>query len=185
MHRLPEKPVHLFLLYFSAFVMVTALNYVAISDQYKAAWVYYSTPVDVPGRVMIGAFKAIWVKFFLPFFAVLSTFVLYVWGPGVIIDVILAVVNVTLFVSGMARINIMHLPFSIIEQTKQSAGKVLKSMLAMAVLSIMGFGHFFCTQFHLGWLKIVFLILSSIMLWLVWSSYAATSWAKIVRSESD
>ena len=182
-HHLPDHPVHLFLLYFSSFVMISASSYMAMSDQYKAAWVYYAAPVAVPGKIMIGAFKALWVKFFLPFFLVLSIFVMYVWGPGSIWDIILALVNATLFVGAMARINLKHLPFSIIEQTKQGAGRVLKSLLSMCFIGILGFGHYMCI--HLLWLKLLFLVLSCILLWLVWTSYAETSWENMIKGEEQ
>ena len=182
-HHLPDQPVHLFLLYFSSFVMISASSYLAMSDQYKAAWVYYAAPVAVPGKIMIGAFKALWVKFFLPFFLVLSLFVMYVWGPSSISDIILALVNATLFVGAMARINLKHLPFSIIEQTKQGAGRVLKSLLSMCFIGILGFGHYMCI--HLLWLKLLFLVLSCILLWLVWTSYAETSWENMIKGEEQ
>ncbi len=182
-HQLPDRPVHLFLLYFSSFVMISASAYLAMSEQYKAAWVYYAAPVAVPGKIMIGAFKALWVKFFLPFFLALAVFVVYVWGPSAIWDVILALVNATVFVGAMARINLKHLPFSIIEQTKQGAGRVLKSMLSMAFISILGFGHYMCV--HLLWLKLLFLLLSCILLWLVWTSYAETTWEHMIKGEEQ
>ena len=175
--------MHLMLMYMSSFVMITALNYLTMSDQYKAAWVYYSTPIEKPGRIMIGAFKAIWVKFFLPFFILISIFVVYTWGVQTIWDVMLAFVNVTLFVSIIARISFRHLPFSIIEQMKQSGSRILKSFLAMLIPVTFGFGHYFAL--HLLWLKILFLVLSSILLWLVWDSYANTSWANVLKSERE
>ena len=183
MSKLPDTSKHLFLLYFSSFVMVSALSYITMSDQYKAAWVYHATPVMVPGRIMIGAFKAMWVKFFLPFYILLAAFVLYIWGLPAILDVLLAVINVTMFICAIARINMRHLPFSIIEQTKQSGGRILKSMGAMFILGPLGAGHYFCV--HLLWLKLLFIALSSVLLWLIWTSYANTTWASLVRSENE
>ena len=183
--HISEKPVHLFILYYSSFVMINALNYLAMSDQYKAAWVYYSAPVAAPGRIMVGAFKAIWVKFFMPFYIVLSIFILYVWGATAIWDIVLAMVNVTLFVCCMARVTMRHLPFSIMEQTKQGGSRIMKSMLAMFIPAVLGFGHYFCIISHLLWLKFIFLGLSSIFLWLVWTSYAETSWANMIKGEIE
>jgi len=181
--NLPSKPSHLFLLYFSSFTMVSSLNFVAMSDQYKAAWIYYAAPVAVPGRVMVGAFKAMWVKFFLPFYILLATFVLYIWGVPAIWDVVLAVVNVTMFMAIVARVNIRHLPFSIIEQTKQGAGRVLKSMFTMLLIAVLGVGHYFSV--HMLWLKLIFLGLSCILLWLVFTSYAETSWENMIKGEVE
>jgi hypothetical protein len=177
--HLAENPRHLLLLYMSSFVMISALNYLTTSDQYKASWVYFSTPVQTPGNIMIGAFKAVLVKYFLPFFVLISIFILYVWGAAAVWDIILALVNVILFVSCMARVSYRRLPFSTAEEMKQGGGRILKSFIAMAIPATLGFGHYFAL--HLLWLKLVFLVLSSILLWLVWSSYAETSWSDTLK----
>lgn len=182
-HHLGETPLQLLLLYMSSFVMITALTYMTMSDQYKASWVYYSTPVAIPGKIMLGAFKAIWVKYFMPFFIVLSGFILYVWGVNVLWDILLAFVNVTLFVSCMARVSHRQLPFSMMEQMKQGGARILKSFIIMIVPAALGFGHYF--SLNLLWLKLIFLVLSSILLWLVWDSYANTSWANVMKEQED
>ncbi len=182
-NNLSTGHMHLFLLYMSSFVMITALNYLTLSDQYKAAWVYYSTPVETPGRIMIGGLKALYVKYFLPFYIVISVFVMYVWGPKAIWDILLALINVTLFISCIARINFRHLPFSMMEQMKQRGARIMKSFLVMLIPSFLGFGHFFA--FGLLWLKLLFMVLSAIALWLVWDSYANTSWENVIKSELD
>ena len=181
--HLSENPRHLLLLYMSSFVMISALNYLTMSDQYKAAWVYYSTPVKTPGNIMIGAFKAVLVKYFLPFFILISIFILYVWGASAVWDIILALVNVILFVSCMARVSYRQLPFSTAEQMKQGGGRILKSFIAMAIPATLGFGHYFAL--HLLWLKLVFLVLSCILLWLVWSSYAETTWSNVLKEADE
>jgi ABC-2 type transport system permease protein len=181
--HLKEGSRYLFLLYTSSFVMISALTYLTMSDQYKAAWIYYATPVEKPGKIMIGAFKALWVKYFLPFFIFLSVFVLYIWGAPAIWDIVLAMVNVTLFVSCMARISYRHLPFSLKEQAKQSGNRLLKSFLVMIIPASLGFGHYFAM--NLLWLKLIFLALSSILLWLVWDSYANTTWEQMIKTESE
>ncbi len=183
MLHLADRPKHLFLLYTSSFVMITALSYLTMSDQYKAAWVYYATPVRVPGKIMIGAFKAIWIKYFLPFFLLIATFVLYVWGLRVISDVVLALVNVTLFVSCIARLSHRQLPFSTMEQMKDRGGRILKSFLVMLIPFTLGIGHYF--SLNLLWLKMLFLVLSAILLWLVADSYGNTSWENMLQSEIE
>lgn len=182
-NNLSYRPRHLLLLYMSAFVMISALNYLTMSDQYKAAWVYYAAPVQKPGRIMIGAFKAIWVKYFLPFFIFLSVFILYVWGLPAVMDILLALVNVSLFVSCMARISYRHLPFSMAEQMKQGGSRIIKSFIVMIVPTVLGFGHFFAL--HLLWLKLIFMVLSAILMWLVWDSYSNTSWDNMIKGEAE
>ena len=181
--HLADKPKFLILLYMSSFVMVSALTYLTMSDQYKAAWVYYSTPVATPGKVMAGALKAIWIKYFLPFFIAISVFTLYIWGTDTIADILLALVNVTLLISCIARVSFRHLPFSIMEQMKQGGGRIIKSFIVMSIPLSLGLAHYFAL--HMLWLKLLFLALSAIMLWLVVDSYANTSWENVTRAESE
>ena len=129
---------------------------------------------------MLGAFKALWVKYMLPFFIGVSLFVIYIWGPAAIWDILLGLVNVSFFGIFMARFGIRSLPFSILEQGKQSGGKILKSFFSMILPMLLGFGHYFAID--LLWLKLVFLGLSSILLWLVADSYANTTWDDIATT---
>ncbi len=133
----------LLLLYMSSIVIVNSMNFLVISDQYKAAWVFYSSPAAVPGKIMVGAVKALWVKYFLPFFIFLASFTLYIWGPIVLPDVFLALVNVTLVAACMARLSFRHLPFSMMEQAKQKGGKVIRALFSMLIPFALGFGHYF------------------------------------------
>ncbi|MCB0697613.1 MAG: hypothetical protein KDC07_09630, partial [Chitinophagaceae bacterium] len=207
--ELPQHNTFVILLYLSFFVISQALTYVTMSDQYKAAWIYYAAPVERPGEIILGAFKAIWVKFFLPFMLAIGLFVVVIWGPATIPDILLATINITLFSAAIIRINHRMLPFSKKEQVKDSGIKgifrVLGTILFIGVLglthgAVVGIGN------HAGKgklfdlsgmlspsmltilsfsLKIVFLILSSIFLWLILDSIKNTSWASIKKEDAD
>ncbi len=181
--HLAESSRYFLLLYMSSYVLIISMNYLIMSDQYKAAWVYYSAPLAVPGKVMIGGLKALWVKFFLPFFIVLSVFSLSVWGPHILSDIFLTLVNVTLLSVCMARISYRQLPFSMMEQQKQKSGRVFRSIATMFIPFMLGGGHYLARE--VWWLKLVFLVLSSILLWLLWDSYANTSWENISKEEAN
>lgn len=179
--RMAETKAHLFLLYITSFVILNAVNYMNMTDQYKAAWVYYSSPLPVPGKLMGGAFKAMWFKFYFPFMVFVSAFVLYVWGTDVIIDIILATVNVTIYVLILMYINNRYLPFSMPEHIKSNAGKTIFRMIfAMLFMGTMGAAHYFLPFI---WLKILLLILASIFMWLIWDSYINTNWDKVKMAE--
>lgn len=181
--NLPERNVFLVLLYMSAFVMAQAINYVTTSDQYKAAWIYYASPVEKPGKVMDGAFKAVWVKYFLPYFLIISAFVISVWGLGKILDIVVAMVNVTLFIAVIIRFSYRAFPFSMMEQISNSGTKILRAFVTLIIPAGLGFGHYMAIEFHLWWLEIIFLILSTILLWLIWDSYSNTTWEDLKREE--
>ena len=179
--QLATTSKHLLLLYMSSYVLINGMNYLVISDSFKAAWVYYSSPAPRPGKIMVGALKAMWVKYFLPFFILLSIFTFWIWGSAVIMDVLLALVNVTLMAVCIARVSFRQLPFSMKDMAKQKGGKIIRSMLTMFIPFTLGFTHYFAMEFW--WLKTLFLILSSIFLWLVWDSYASTTWENVIQEE--
>jgi hypothetical protein len=177
--QLPETKSHLLLLYMSAFALLNGMHYVLRSDQYKAAWVYYSAPLQTPGHVLVGAFKALWLKYFLPFILLISCFVLYVWGVGAVLDIILATINVTLFALCQMYITTKALPFSIMEQEKQK-NALVRVLSTFLLIGVLGFSHYLA---YFWWLKILFGILSYTLLWMVWDSYRNTSWEKIRIAE--
>jgi hypothetical protein len=117
--ELPETDSYLFLLYMCALAMMQALNYVSMSDQYKAAWVYYSAPVQTPGHILAGSFKALWIKYFLPYIGIIGLFVVAMWGMKTLPDVLLAMVNISVFAICVLRISHRIFPFSMMEQRKR------------------------------------------------------------------
>ncbi len=197
------------LLYMTFFVMLNALNYVTMSEQYKAAWVYYSAPIEKPGAILAGAFKAMWVKYFLPFMIAIAIFVVFIWGPYTILDVVLATVNITLFTVAMMTMSYRLLPFSKKEQIKESGGKSVFRMFGVFfIIGLLGGIHYIITKISTfgtvlakigledfvpaSWFagisfstKLVFLILSSIFLKLVFTSLKNTDWNNLKNDDSD
>lgn len=180
---LPQSSKHLGLLYMSSFVVIQALSLVIVSEQYKAAWVYYATPLATPGAILAGSFKAVLVRYFLPFFGVIAVFVLGVWGLSAITDIVLALVNVVLFATFIVRVGIRAFPFSRIDNMSSSGSKSLKVLAVMTVPVVLGLLHFLVSFSHQWWLKLLFIILSSILLWLVWDSYSKTQWSNLKEAE--
>jgi ABC-2 type transport system permease protein len=78
--NLSTTKTHILLLYMTSFVVMNLLAMLVHTDQYKSSWIYYSSPIEKPGSVMNGAFKGVWIKYFVPMYALVSCFVLYTWG---------------------------------------------------------------------------------------------------------
>lgn len=179
---MPDTSIYVLLLYMTSFIVLQLLSMLVYSDQYKASWVYYSSPVAKPGAVMNGAFKGIWVKYFVPMFLLVSCFVLYVWGFSKLIDIALAFINITLFGLCIMRVAHRRLPFSSMEQMNEKSNRFFKTLFIMILPMGLGFGHYFTTITPwLWWMKIVFIVLSSILLWLLWDSYKNTSWDELKK----
>ncbi len=180
-HSLAGTGRHIILLYMSSLVVLQALGLGTESEHYKASWVYYAVPLSEPGALMAGAFKAMWVKYLLPFFMVISIFVLSIWGASSLLDIVLALVNVTLFAVCTVRIAYRRFPFSQAGQVSNAGSKFLRGIISLAIPGTLGAGHYFAI--HVWWLKVLYLALSAILLWLVWDSYAHTTWAEVTKEE--
>lgn len=183
--NLSESSMYLTLLYMTSFVVMQLLAMTVYSDQYKASWIYYSAPVERPGVVMAGAFKGIWVKYFMPMYFLVSVFVLYVWGAAKLLDVALAFANITVFGLLIVRIAHRRLPFSTMEQMNEKGNRFLKSLFVMLVPFCFGFGHFWAAKTPFVWLRGLFLALSLILLWMLWDSYRNTSWDEVKKVDLD
>lgn len=181
---MPGTSIYILLLYMTSFIVLQLLSMLVYSDQYKASWIYYSSPVAKPGAVMNGAFKGIWVKYFVPMFFLVSVFVLYVWGWTKLPDIVLAFTNITLFGVCIMRVAHRRLPFSAMEQMKEKGNRFFKTLFIMILPMGFGFGHYWTTITPwLWWMKIVFMLLSSIMLWLLWDSYKNTTWDELKKAD--
>lgn len=181
---LPQTGRHIGLLYMAAFILLQTLNYLIMSEQYKAAWIYFSAPLARPGLIMAGAFKAVWIKYFLPFFIAIAAFVLYVWGIGAIWDVALALVNVTVFAISIGVMMYRYLPFSKLEQMKEKGGRFFKMLLIFLIPAALGLGHYLVWMAGFWWLKLTYLLVAVALLWTFWDSYRNTTWAQL-KTEAD
>ncbi len=178
------------LIYSSTFVFITAISNLVYSDKFRAGWVYYAAPLESPGPLLMGAFKAAFVKFFLPFYLVIVAFALAVWGLKVLPDLLLGLVNVALINIVFAYIFLRKLPFATEVNIKQGAGSILKGLLILVVPGFLGLLHFFTSllrggkpvfgiEFNANWLVLIFALLSGVAFYLLYEKYRETSWAMI------
>ncbi|MCB0700879.1 MAG: hypothetical protein H6551_11040 [Chitinophagales bacterium] len=181
-NNLPNTKNFIILLYMTTFVIMQGVTFITMSEHYKASWVYFSSPLQKPGEVIAGAFKAMWVKYFLPFMIAIGIFVVYVWGPSKIWDVILATINITLFIIAQMYFGNRMLPFSQKEQIKDKAGKTMIRMLLIIVL-MGGLGLLHGLTLLMWWLKLIFIVLSAIMMWMFYDSLKNTPWEKLKTVE--
>lgn len=173
---------YLSLLYISGLTVMSAVNYLIYSDHYKAAWVYQLSPSPNPGYILAGAFKALWIKFFLPYFLLITGVLVWIWGPLILFDAILAITNLLVFNLLILLYANRALPFSIMEQIQQSGERVFKSLATLLIPGFLGLVHFL--SFDLIWLKILFTALSGILLWMLWDSLIHLKWTALIPKPS-
>lgn len=177
--ELPTTNTFILLMYISCFAFVTAISNLVYSSRFKSAWIFYSAPLAHPGQVLAGAFKAAMVKFFLPFYLLVSAFVVWVWGLHVIPDLVLGLVNITVLCLLFAFMFLKKFPFSMEMNAQNSGGKIMMSLLVLAIPGAFGALHYFIVGRYL--LLGIFFVMSLALMWLVYVSYRDTSWEKIYK----
>jgi hypothetical protein len=178
--NLPETQYHLMLLYLTFMILQVAMYEIPYSDDFKASWIYYSTPLNAPGEVLTGTLKAICVRLFFPGFLIISTLVLFVWGIRVVDDILIAMFNNFLMLMILATVNKKRLPLSIAPDLRAQTGNLMRSILTFLLIGALGLGHFLLTLltkksiFIIGVLPVQILVL-----YLMLKAYRKTSWSQI------
>lgn len=178
---LPQTDKHFLLLYMAAAMISNVLLQLRFSDRYEAAWVYQVLPIPAAGDVLMGAMKAMLLRYIMPGFALVSVPVLAIWGWRSLPDVAVAFCA-TLFISAMeAALLARSLPFSTAFGAMEMSGRVARSMLLMLVPAAIGFAHF-----GLGFIPgalVPFGLLLLLGAWLFARGYRRTTWADLRAEE--
>jgi len=161
-------------IYFSSMILVMALNQLIYSDKFKAAWIYYITPVDKPGKLIIGAVKAAIVKFYIPMVVITCVSAVTIAGPQVIPNLLLGLLNQLLITGVLAYLIIKDIPFSVQQDTGAKGGTFIRGLFSMLVPGTVAFGHYLV---YANWpVILISCILSGIASWLVFDAVKNKNW---------
>jgi len=132
--------------YLSLLTILTVFQLITQSNKYKAAWIYYVTPIDRPGQFMTGVLKACLIKYVLPFNVLFFCICVPLFGISSINDLLLSSA-----VGGIESILIMlflvkNYPFS---KASQSSSKALVNLLILGLLGLLGYLHKVIFQYEL------------------------------------
>jgi len=175
--NLPTTQYHLILLYLIFMVLQVALYEIPYSDDFKASWIYYSSPLNHPGEILSGTMKAICVRLFFPAYLIISTFILLVWGIRVIDDIIFGLLNNFLMVMILAMVNKRSLPLSMPPNVRAQSGNLIRNILTFLFIALLGACHFLLTQkpFFLA----VAIPAQVFALYIMHRAYKRTTWNQI------
>ncbi|HZX57332.1 MAG TPA: hypothetical protein VFE54_01350 [Mucilaginibacter sp.] len=173
---------YVFLIYMSTFILSSILMHISMSEKYKSAWVYYSTPISEPGKILSGMYKAIITLYLLPYCIILTVITIAVWGPQTINDIILAVLVSNIYGLLMALFMVKGLPFSKPVVVKQGGGRMITSMMILAFVGGIGFGHYWLVKWeNVIWIMIVpFLFIN----WIMLHYYKKQTWENIEQPDN-
>lgn len=168
---------YVFLIYLCTFILMTVLSNVSMSSKYRSAWVYYALPIDKPGKILSGMYKAIVTLYFLPYCLVIGIASVIIWGPQTINDSIAAFLVCTIYGMIVAIFTVKGLPFSKPVVAKQGGGRFISSMLMLVFIGAIGYGHYYVMKWeNVIWVAIIPLLLIN---WIMFHYYKKQTWDNI------
>lgn len=163
--------------YFSSFILIIAIAQLPFSDKYKAAWIYYSSPIAAPGLLINGTFKAIVSKFYLPLVVLSFVTGIILIGPSILPNLLLALFNELFICSLITYLTMKELPFSTQQGTNSKTGNFFRGILTFIIPSTIAVFHFFIYKITV--VVYIFAVLSLILNWLVQGAIKQLAWSKI------
>ena len=126
-------------------------------------------------------YKAVITLYFFPYCLVLSIVIVAVWGPQATNDLILSFLISVVYGMLMALFMVKGLPFSKPVIIKQGGGKMITSLMILALMAGLGFGHYYLMRFETAiWITIAPL---SLITWIMFRYYKRQTWDNIELSE--
>ena len=176
-NNLPTTHYYLVLIYFTFIISQVALREITYSDEYKASWIYFSTPIESPGEILSGVLKAIFLKLFVPVYLIFSVFILFVWGIVALDDIVLGFINNFIILLVIAMVGNRYLPLTMESSAKAQSGNFMRGIMMIIAMAIPGLLHYLLTSYPLY-------LMASIPLqftvgYFLLKSYKGTTWSRI------
>lgn len=175
--KIDLSSISILFLYFSGFVMTTALSQLPISEKNKGAWLYSVAPIGQPGPFLSGAFKAVMAMYYLPLIVLFIGFWLTLIGLNNLPSLFLGLINQITIASFFAYLNMKTMPFS--QPVQIAAGKSLfvKTMLVFLPQVLIGILHF--TMAKNGLFVFIFMAISIALLYLMVHQLKNRGWNRV------
>lgn len=170
-------------MYFSSFIMFIALGQLAYSDKYKAAWVYFITPIKTPGNVLLGSIKSIIAKFYLPIAILTSVIAFALIGGGVVINLLLGLFNQLLIFGVVGYLSLRTFPFSQQQNMSSKTSNFIRGIFTFLVPVFICMLHYFAYPYW--YITLAFCILSAIATYVVMDSIKNKTMAEVGGSYQE
>ncbi|MBO9660610.1 MAG: hypothetical protein J7527_17440, partial [Chitinophagaceae bacterium] len=168
-------------IYLMSLLLVTAISQMVYSEKYKAAWIFHVAPVEYPGEVILGAVKAIMLKFYIPIIILIAIPALIIGGWAAIPNLLLGLFNQLLIAGLLVYINFRNLPFSRKQNANLNGGSFIRNMGVMLISVFIAMLHY--AAYDILVVVCIVAALSMIATWLISGSIRKTTWAKIKTEE--
>ncbi len=169
-------------IYLMSLLLVTAISQMAYSEKYKAAWIFHVAPLEYPGEVILGALKAIVLKFYIPIIILITIPALIIGGWYTLPNVLLGLFNQLLIAALLTYLNFRNLPFSRKQNANLNGGSFIRNIGVMLISVFIAMLHY--AAYDILVVVCIVAVLSMIATWLIAGSIKKTSWAKM-KAEQD
>jgi hypothetical protein len=136
-------------LYMASMVAIGVQMHMSTTEKEDLLWVYRSKPLARPGALILGSYKALYVKYYLPVYVLLSV-VFIVRSDWIILPDLLFILAMSTFVSYVYLwFSGMLFPFSKERGTMNSGRNILRIVILMFMLFVIGGLH--ALSMRLSW----------------------------------
>lgn len=134
------------ILYVSGGLSLLIYSMIGVTDKENVMDIYAGRPIEKPGLLLLGAFKAAYLKYFIPLFVILCIPIFYVGKTAVILQIVMAFLLLTFAALAYFRYNAFAFPFSLYSPngTKGNASaKIILNLLVFFLLFAIHIGFTF------------------------------------------
>ena len=140
----------IFPIYMLPFMCMGVMMNLGYTERSNLLWIYKSRPLEHPGAFLLGSFKAIIIKYFLPFLIVIYTVYAFIGGIRILTDLLLALSLSTLFLIILYRYSSLVFPFSKEKSTRDSGSSIVKIFGTVFLLILLGLFHYILRFIPMG-----------------------------------
>jgi hypothetical protein len=158
-------------------LVLQALYNIKLSEKFKAAWIYQIAPLEKPGPLILGAVKALIIKYFFPFALLIASATVLFMGWAPIPNLLLGLANQLCIILTVSYLRFNKLPFSSSDMGKLRGGNFVRNLFSMLFPWLLGAGHYFIYSFMP--VVLILLVLSCIAVWLLADALNNRPWSSI------
>lgn len=135
---------------YMVFAMIpNILAFLGYSGNYKGAWIYETIPIKNKAAIYRGTIKAAIVNLFVPVFILVSLIFLIIYKMQIVEQIIVAGINMLLFIIIEFKILNKNLPFSKAFEVTEGPGGY-NIIIGILIMGVFVLGHYILTRIPYG-----------------------------------
>jgi ABC-2 type transport system permease protein len=172
-----SRGIYLFVLYAAAVTLTSTTYFTLFSESFKAAWIQVAHPVQVPGHLLAGAFKAMMIKYLLPAYLLITALVCAFYGLAFFDDAILAFIfSLAIYLPLLISFD-QFLPFSKAWEDLSKGSNTFRGIISMLAAALIGLLHYFIAPYP--WVLYLAIVLGLMACHFGFKTYRNIGWVRI------